>query len=189
MQTALDLKHHLILAHDVTNVGHDRSQLTKMASRAKEVINQPGITVLADRGYYNSEEILATEQAGIVPLVPKPQTSNNKAQGLYDKRDLVYVEQDDEYRCPAGQRAIYRLTRVEGGLTVRRYWSSACPTCTQKSSCTTVRIDSSHAGNTKQCSTECRRAWTNGPTLLGNADRPSNIRLERRKHGWVPHIS
>jgi hypothetical protein len=72
-----------------------------------------------------------------VPLVPKPQTSNNKAHGLYDKRDFVYVEQDDEYRCPAGQRAIYRLTRVEGGLTVRRYWSCACPNCLQKSKCTT----------------------------------------------------
>jgi transposase len=137
VQTAVDLKHHLIVAHEVTNLGHDRTQLTTMASRAKEVINEPSITVLADRGYFNSEEILATEQAGVVPLVPKPQTSNNKAQGLYDKRDFVYVEQDDEYRCPAGQRAIYRLTRVEGGLTVRRYWSSACPNCLQKSKCTT----------------------------------------------------
>lgn len=137
VQTAVDLKHHLIVAHEVTNLGHDRTQLTTMASRAKEVINEPSITVLADRGYFNSEEILATEQAGVVPLVPKPQTSNNKAHGLYDKRDFVYVEQDDEYRCPAGQRAIYRLTRVEGGLTVRRYWSCACPNCLQKSKCTT----------------------------------------------------
>jgi transposase len=137
VQTAVDLKHHLIVAHDVTNLGHDRTQLTTMASCAKEVINEPTITVLADRGYFNSEEILATEQAGVVPLVPKPQTSNNKAQGLYDKRDFVYVEEDDEYRCPAGQRAIYRLTRVEDGLTLRRYWSSACPSCLQKSKCTT----------------------------------------------------
>jgi transposase len=137
VQTAVDLKHHLILAHDVTNVGHDRTQLARMAARTKEVINEPSITVLADRGYFNSEEILATEQAGIVPLVPKPQTSNNKAQGLYDKRDFVYVDDDDEYRCPAGQRAIYRLTRVENGLTLRRYWSSACPSCLQKSKCTT----------------------------------------------------
>jgi hypothetical protein len=79
VQTAVDLKHHLIVAHEVTNLGHDRTQLTTMASRAKEVINEPSITVLADRGYFNSEEILATEQAGVVPLVPKPQTSNNKA--------------------------------------------------------------------------------------------------------------
>ena len=137
VQTAVDLKHHLIVAHEVTNLGHDRTQLTTMASRAKEVIDEPSITVLADRGYFNSEEILATEQAGVVPLVPKPQTSNNKAQGLYDKRDFVYIEEDDEYRCPAGERAIYRLTRVENGLTLRRYWSSACPRCLQKSKCTT----------------------------------------------------
>ena len=88
VQTAVDLKYHLILAHEVTNVGHDRTQLTTMASRAKEAMNEPGITVLADRGYFNSAEILATEQAGVVPLVPKPQTSNNKAQGLYRQARL-----------------------------------------------------------------------------------------------------
>jgi hypothetical protein len=108
-------------------------------SIAREVAGEsaPQHRVIPNRGYFNSEEILATEQAGDVPLVPKPQTSNNKAQGLYDKRDFVYVEEDDEYRCPAGERAIYRLTCVENGLALRRYWSSARPNCLQKSKCTT----------------------------------------------------
>ena len=137
VQTAVDLKHHLIVTHEVTNLGHDRTQLTSMASQAKQAMGQDSITALADRGYFRSEEILQCEQLGIVALVPKPQTSNNKAAGLFDKRDFVYIEADDEFRCPVGQRAIQRFTRVEAGLRLHRYWSSACPKCPIKSKCTT----------------------------------------------------
>jgi hypothetical protein len=68
--------------------------------------------------------------------VPKPLTSNALAEGRFDKRDFVYNKKRDEYRCPAGQRAIWRFTAVEGGLTIHRYWSSACPRCQMKSTCT-----------------------------------------------------
>ena len=95
------------------------------------------ITVLADRGYFKGEEILRCVQRGVVPLVPKPQTSNNKAAGLFDKSDFVYIEADDEYRCPAGERAIRRMAAVENGMTLHKYWSSACPRCPLKSKCTT----------------------------------------------------
>jgi transposase len=137
VQTAVDLKHHLIVAHEVTNVGHDRTQLAGMASKAKEAIGEESITALADRGYFRSEEILQCEQLDIVALVPKPQTSNNKAAGLFDRRDFVYIEANDQFRCPAGERAIRRFTRVEAGLTLHRYWSSACPRCPMKAKCTT----------------------------------------------------
>jgi len=136
VQTAVDLQHHLIVSHEVVNVGHDRTQLAHMATRAKEAIGQQ-ITVLADRGYFKGEEILRCSEDGIVPLVPKPQTSNNKAAGLFDRSDFVYVQRDDEYVCPAGKRAIHRLTRVEGGLMLRKYWSSTCPQCPLKPKCTT----------------------------------------------------
>jgi transposase len=137
VQTAVDLKHHLIVAHEVTNVGHDRTQLAGMASKAKEAIGEESITALADRGYFRSEEILQCEKLDIVALVPKPQTSNNKAAGLFDRRDFVYIEANDQFRCPAGERAIRRFTRVEAGLTLHRYWSSACPRCPMKAKCTT----------------------------------------------------
>jgi transposase len=88
VQTAVDLKHHLIVAHEVTNLGHDRTQLTHMATEAKQAIGQDSITALADRGYFKGEEIMQCEQSGIVTLVPKPQTSNNKAAGLFDKSTL-----------------------------------------------------------------------------------------------------
>ena len=136
VQTVVDIQHHLIVSHEVVNVGHDRTQLADMAERAKEAVGQE-ITVLADRGYFKGEEILRCTESGIVPLVPKPQTSNNKAAGLFDKSDFVYVERDDEYVCPAGERAIHRITRVEDGRTLHKYWSSACPRCPLKPKCTT----------------------------------------------------
>ncbi len=113
VQTAVDDKHHLIVAHEVTNVGHDRGQLSSMAKQARSATGNEELTVLADRGYFKGEEILDCDQAGITAMVPKPQTSNNKARGLFDKRDFRYIAADDEYQCPAGQRAIRRFTTVE----------------------------------------------------------------------------
>jgi transposase len=136
VQTVVDVKHHLIVAHEVTNVGHDRDQLSSMAQKAREATGRDELTVLADRGYFKSEEILDCERAGIKTLVPKPQTSGNKARGLFDKADFRYMAAKDEYRCPAGQRAIWRFTTVEDGLTLHKYWSSACPKCPIKVRCT-----------------------------------------------------
>jgi len=136
VQTAIDTDNHLIVAHDVVNEGHDRAQLASVADKAKEATGKQQLQVLADRGYFDGEEILKCEQASITPLVPKPLTSNAKAEGRFDKRDFVYNKKRDEYRCPAGQRAIYRFTGVERGMTLHRYWSSACPRCPIRSACT-----------------------------------------------------
>jgi len=136
VQTAVDTKNHMIVAHEVTNVGHDRSQLSEMSERAREAIGSKSLSALADRGYFSGEQILKCGQAGITALVPKPLTSGGRAAGRFDKRDFVYNAKRDEYRCPAGKRAIWRFTRVEDGLTIRRYWSSACPKCPIKARCT-----------------------------------------------------
>lgn len=137
VQTAVDTKHHLIVAHEVTNVGHDRSQLFAMAKQARRAMGTEALTAIADRGYFSGSEILDCDQAGMTPLVPKPLTSNSKAEGRFDKRDFVYLAEDDEYRCPAGQRAIKRFTTIENDLTLHKYWSSACPRCPLKTQCTT----------------------------------------------------
>ena len=137
VQTAVDAKHHLIVAHEVTNEGVDRDQLSSMAQKAKDAIGAQELTVVADRGYFKSELILECENSGIMPLVPKSMTSNNRAEGRFDKQDFIYIAEDDEYRCPAGQRAIWRFTTVEAGLTIDKYWSSACPRCPIKAQCTT----------------------------------------------------
>ncbi len=136
-QAAVDSQHHLIVTHEVTNQGHDRAQLSNMAAQAKTVLDVDELTVVADRGYYSGEEIKTCEEAGIRTYLPKNQTSSNQAKGYYGKRDFIYHPQDDEYECPAGERAIYRFTREEKGKQIRRYWSSACVSCSMKSKCTT----------------------------------------------------
>src|SRR5246500_1664520 len=97
VQIAVDAEHHLIVAHEVTNVGHDRTQLFAMAKQARSATGKEDLTVVADRGYFKGEEILDCDQAGMTPLVPKPLTSNSRADGRFDKRDFVYIAEDDEY--------------------------------------------------------------------------------------------
>ncbi len=137
VQTAVDAKHHLIVAHEVTNIASDRAQLSKMALAAREAMAQVELHVVADRGYFSSLQIKACEDAGIAMYVPKPMTSNAKAEGRFSKNDFIYIARDDQYQCPAGQRAIYRYTSEDGGLQTRTYWSSACPGCPIKAQCTT----------------------------------------------------
>jgi transposase len=136
VQAAVDTEHHMIVAHEVTNVGHDRAQLTAMSKLVREAIGEEKLTVLADRGYFDGEEILQCAEEGITTLVPKPITSNSRADGRFDKRDFIYIAKRDEYRCPAGERAIWRMTTVEDGCKMHRYWPSACPRCPIKSRCT-----------------------------------------------------
>ena len=137
VQTAVDAKHHLIVAYDVTNIGNDRAQLSKMARAAREAMATERLQAFADRGYFSGPEIKACEDTGITTFVPKPKTSNAKAEGRFDKADFVYIAKDDEYQCPAGQRAIHRFDSVENNLTLRAYWTSACPSCPIKDQCTT----------------------------------------------------
>lgn len=137
VQTAVDTKHHLIVVHEVTNVGHDRNQLASISKKANEVLRRDGLVVFADRGYFSGPEILACEELGVIPLVPKPLTSGNRAQGLFDKRDFIYLPDSDAYQCPAGELAIRRFSVVEKGLLFNKYWSSACTKCVIKSRCTT----------------------------------------------------
>jgi transposase len=139
VQTAVDAKHHLIVVHQVTNVGTDRSQLSSMAKQASIAMGEKDLTVVADRGYFKGEEILACEEAGITAFVARPQTSGSKAEGRFGKQDFVYIAQDDQYRCPAGQRLIKHMTTVEDGMTLHCYWCSVCPACPMKAQCTTGR--------------------------------------------------
>jgi hypothetical protein len=137
VQVAVDTAHHLIITHEVTNVGTDRSQLAHVSNEAKATLGAESLDVVADRGYFSSEELLACENAGITVTLPKPMTSNSKAQGRFGKQDFRYVAQQDVYMCPAGERLAYHYTTEENGLVLRRYWTNACQSCAIKHSCTT----------------------------------------------------
>ena len=96
------------------------------------------LDVVADRGYFDGEEILACEAIGVTPYVPKPLTSSAKAKGRFGKQDFTYEPEGDIYRCPAGRRLPRRMTTVEKGLTLHSYWDQAsCRTCALKPNCTT----------------------------------------------------
>ena len=136
VQTAVDAKHHLIVAHEVTNVGIDREHLSPMAKQARAAMGTDELTAIADRGYFKGEEILACDEAGITVIVPKSTTSGAKFDGRFDRADFIYDAQKNEYRCPAGERLIWRYATIEDGLKVHRYWSSNCKQCTIKEKCT-----------------------------------------------------
>jgi transposase len=137
VQIAVDAKHHLIMAHEVTNAGHDRAQLAIMAGLAQQAMGRGDLTVLADRGYFSGWEVYACEQGGIVPYVPKPLTSGAKFEGRFGKQDFVYLPEQDAYRCPAGETLTWRFNREEDGKLLRHYWTTKCQDCAIKAKCTT----------------------------------------------------
>jgi len=139
VQAAVDTKHHLIVAHEVTNAPTDRSQLASMAGQAKEAMKRTELTVLADKGYYNGDEILACQQDKIRALVPKADTSASKAAGRYGKSDFVYDAERDEYICPARQRLRYRFDTHDRGRTRRVYMRYGCSACALRAKCTTAK--------------------------------------------------
>ena len=136
VQSAVDTKHHLIVTHEVTNVGHDRSALNFMSLKAKETLCVDALEVVADRGYYSGIEIYNCEQSKITTYLPKIRTSSNTKKGMFTKYDFKWIAQDNEYECPAGKRLIWRFTTEEKGKMVNKYWSSHCPGCSIKAKCT-----------------------------------------------------
>jgi len=137
VQASVDTKHHLIVAHEVTNRGTDRAQLSNMAKQTKAALEADELDAVADRGYFSSDEILACEEAGITVTLPKPLTSGSRAKGRFVKQDFRYLAADDVYLCPAGERLVYHYTNQEKGLVLHRYWTNACQGCVLKGRCTT----------------------------------------------------
>jgi hypothetical protein len=140
VQIAVDAEHHLIVAHEVTNIGTDRAQLAFMGRKALEAIEYEEVTVLADRGYYSGEEVLACEGTGVLPRVPKTLTSGNDKRGLFTVRDFVYDPENDHYTCPAGERLTKGKARSDRRDNVDQYRNlTACSTCALKRRCTPTK--------------------------------------------------
>jgi len=137
VQVAVDTENHLIITHEVTNIGNDRAQLARVGKEAKATLQTDTLEAVADRGYFSSEEILACEEAGITVTLPKPVTSGINVKGRFGKQDFVYLLEEDAYRCPAGEKLTYRYTTEENGLVLRRYWTNVCQSCAIKNKCTT----------------------------------------------------
>jgi transposase len=141
VQTAVDVEHHLIVAHEVTNMGHDRTQLVPMALKAQEATGNKEITVLADRGYFNGDQVLACENTGVLPCVPKTLTSGNAKRGLFTGQDFIYDAEKDHYICPAGEHLTRGLVRSDRRGDIDHYRHlTACFTCPLKPKCTPDKL-------------------------------------------------
>jgi len=141
VQLAVDTEHHLIMAHDVSNEGHDRSQLVPMGLRAKEAAQAVEITILADRGYFNGEQVLACDGTGVLPCVPKIDTSGRLKLGLFARGDFVYGVVADHYTCPAGAHLTKGTERSDKRGDIDHYRNlTACLTCELKPRCTPEKV-------------------------------------------------
>jgi transposase len=136
VQIAVDAKHKLIVAHEVTNAATDQEQLAPMAAGAKATLGVDTLTVVADMGYYNGAAVKTCEGQGITAYVAKPNTSANTKLGLFGKERFRYDPGPDVYRCPAGQTLTYRFATVEQGRSIRYYATPACRRCALKPHCT-----------------------------------------------------
>jgi len=137
VQAAVDTKNHLIVAHEVTTSGSDRAQLAPMSKLTKTALGVDQLEVVADRGYFTSEQILECTEAGITVTVPKPQTSNSRAKGQFGKPDFRYIASEDMYICPAGEALLFVSHKREtNGLSLRRYATRACSRCQLRKRCT-----------------------------------------------------
>ena len=135
-QTAVDAKHNLIVAVEVTNEATDRNWLSPMAIDAKQTLGVESLNVVADKGYSSAREVEACDEANITAYVPKPETSANKALGLFTKNDFAFVSERDVYICPAGKELTFRHAATEKGRDVRYYKTNECRNCAIRQQCT-----------------------------------------------------
>jgi transposase len=136
VQVSVDQMHKLIVDHEVTNKVTDRSLLSRMAKRAKEALGVDELEVLADMGYYDGQQVRDCVDEGIIPYIPRADTSANKKLGLFGKDDFLYDPEQDCYSCPAGEMLTFRFQTTEKGRERKYYATPACGTCAIKPQCT-----------------------------------------------------
>jgi hypothetical protein len=186
VQVAVDTAHHLIITHEVTNVGTDRSQLSPMAKQAKATLEVEHLDAVADRDYFDSEEILACENAGVTVTLPKPMTSNSKAEGRFGKQDFRYVAEEDIYVCPAGERLASTLrTRKTDWFYGATGPTSAAP----ERSARPASSGASPAGSTSMFSRRCSAGSTNIRRRCASGVRRSSTRSAPSRLGWAQPTS
>jgi transposase len=141
VQIAVDAEHHLIVAHEVINQGYDRHQLAPMAFKAQQAMGHEQITALADRGYFNGDQVLTCEGMGVAPVVPKTLTSSGAKRGFFTRQDFICDAEHDHYTCPAGAKLTKARRRADHTEDFDFYRHlSACFTCPLRSRCTPTKL-------------------------------------------------
>lgn len=173
VQQAVDAKHKLIIAHEVTTERNDHGSLLSMASQAQQVLGVEKLTAVADTGYMNGAQAQACEALGITPVVRMAQVSNTKGADLYPKSQFTYDAATNTYRCPANQ-ILSRYKRDHAKQT-DYYWSAACLSCAQKAQCT------------KSERRSIARSWFADPAERADARAKANPGLMRLRSATVEH--
>ena len=186
VQIAVETKHHLIITHEVTNVGSDRSQLSSVAKEAKATLGADSLDAVADRGYFNGEEILACEKAGITVTLPKPMTSGFIAKGRFGKQDFRTL-------------AFTSVRPVKDYLTATRTRSMECfcvatgPTAARVAPSNTsvppARNDGSPDGSMSMFLRQCSPGSMSIRKRCASGARQLNTRSARSRPAWAPPTS
>ncbi len=136
VEVVVDSKHKLIVTHEVTTDVTDQDQLAPMAKQAKAVLGVEEVDALADKGFYNGEQVKQCDAAAIHAYISKPHTSRNQHKGLFTKDDFGYDKQRDSYWCPQGAELTFRFETKEKGRATRYYATGVCGSCPLKPQCT-----------------------------------------------------
>lgn len=137
VQTAVDAKHALIAAFEVTNDGNDHHQPLPMAHAAQAALQAKTLTVVADTGYRNGEQAAQCEALGITAVVPAPTVVNPKGEDHYPKTAFTYDPAHDTYRCPAGETL--KRYKTDAKQKTHYYTTRACGACALKPACTKAK--------------------------------------------------
>src|ERR1700745_171276 len=190
VQIAVDAEHHLIVAHEVTNQGHDRSHLAPMALKAQGTTGSKEITVLADRGYFSGDQVLACAGTGIAPIVPKTLTSSGTKRGFFTRQDFIYDAEHDHYTCPAGAKLTKAKRRADPREDFDFYRHlNACFTCPLRPRCTPTKLRRIKRWVNEDVLDRMQDRLARMPDAWACDDRPPNIRLGRSRRGWAPPTS
>ena len=185
VQAAVDIEHHLIVAHDVTNVGTDVSQLAPMAQLTKAALETDRLEVVADRGYFSSEQILACQEAGVTVTLPKPQTSGNRVKGRFVKQDFRYVASEDVDVCPAGEKLTYHYTNEEDGRCCAAIGPAHVKPAPSGTAAHPARNGASPDGSMSTSSRRCSAGSTRIRRRCVNGARRPSIPSARSRPGWA----
>jgi transposase len=134
-QIAVDARHHLVAAFELTNEGNDERLLHPMAEQGKHALRAESLTVVADTGYSNGAQGELCEAAHITAVVPRAQTVNPTGGQLFGRDRFTYHPESDSYVCPAGaQLSVRKVSRTAEN---KEYWNvEACRDCALKPQCT-----------------------------------------------------
>jgi transposase len=136
VQSAVDAQHHLIVEIEATTQGNDFGQLNAIAQSAREQLGTPELSVVADGGYYSTDDLKAAEAQGISVHVPSPVDTMDKA-GLHGRERFRYDKPSDTYQCPAGEKLTRHSDSEQHGRVYEVYYNSAaCARCPQRAQCT-----------------------------------------------------